>query len=190
MRRWSLIVLGLSLCAAVPAVAQQPRSLGTPEAFSGNARAENAAGVAVSAPILIHVDRYTPDFDREAVLEGLRVGGYPGFIPALRKAPNVGYVQIGSRKFIIRWARETPSDTGRTIVFVTDKPVAFLKAADDTKSRAGYLVALIRLTVDAHGAGAGTMAAAARVKSGGETGVQVDDFAADTPVVLSGITRK
>ncbi len=190
MRGWFLIVFVLSLYATIPAVAQQPRSPGTSETFSGNARAENAAGVAVSAPIVVHVDRYTPDFDRDAVLEALRVGGYPGFIPALRKAPNVGYVQIGSHKFVIRWARETPSDTGRTIVFVTEKPVAFLKAADDTKSRAGYLIGLIRLTVDAHGAGAGTMAAAARVKAGGETGVQVDDFAADTPVVLSGITRK
>ncbi len=100
---------------------------------------------------MIHIDRYTPDFDRDAVREALRVGGYPGFIPALRKAPDVGYVQVGSRKVTIRWTQETRSETGRTIVVVTDKPVAFLKAADDTKSRAGYLVALIRLTVDAQG---------------------------------------
>jgi hypothetical protein len=190
LRLWSLTLSGLFLAAIVPVVAQAPQGPGGPETFSANARAENAAGVAVSAPIAIHVDRYTPEFDRNAVQEGLRVGGYPGFISALRKAPAVGTVQIGKRTFTIRWARETPSAAGRTIVFVTDKPIAFLKTADDTKSRAGYLVGLIRLTVDAHGSGSGEMAAAARVKQGGEAGVQVDDFAGDTPVVLSAVTRK
>jgi hypothetical protein len=190
LRLWYLTFVGLFLAAVAPVVAQAPQGAGAPETFSANARAENAAGVAVSAPIVIHVNRYTPEFDRNAVLEGLRVGGYPGFIPALRKAPDVGSVEIGKRKFTIRFARDTTSDAGRTIVFVTDKPIAFLKAVDDSKSRAGYLVGLIRLTVDAHGNGGGEMAAAARVKAGGETGVQVDDFAGDTPVLLSAVTRK
>ena len=48
----------------------------------------DAAGVAVSAPVLVHIERYTPDFDRDAVAEALRVGGYPGFVPALKKAPR------------------------------------------------------------------------------------------------------
>ena len=126
VRALSLMLFALCLCAAAPAVAQQPPSAGAPETFSARAQAENSAGAAVSAPILIHVERYTPDFDRATVEEALRVGGYPGFLPALRKAPDVGYVELGGRKFTIRWARQTPSDSGRTIVVVTDKPVAFI----------------------------------------------------------------
>jgi hypothetical protein len=190
VRLWSLMLFGLYLAAARPVVAQPANGASVPETFGAKAQAENAAGVSVSAPTVIRIERYTPEFDRNAVLEGLRVGGYPGFISALRKAPDVGYVQVGGRKATIRWARETSSETGRTIVLVTDKPIAFVTAPGDAKSRAGYQVALIRLTVDARGTGSGTMAAAARVKAGGETGVQVDDFAGDTPVVLSAATRK
>ncbi len=143
----------------------------------------------MSAPIQIHLERYTPDFDRTAVQEALRVGGYPGFVPALRKAPDVGYVELLGRRSTIRWARQTPSGTGRTIVVVTDKPVAFIGGQGGTKSRAGYEVAVIQLKVDGSGSGTGTMAAAARVKPGGEAGVQIDDYA-EVPVTLVGVTRK
>jgi hypothetical protein len=34
------------------------------------------------------------------------------------------------------------------------------------------------------------MVAAARIKAGGETGVLIDNYAADAPIVLSKITRQ
>jgi hypothetical protein len=184
------VLIGLSVCAAVPLLAQQPRNAATPETFSAQAQTGNAAGASVSAPILVHVDRYTPDFDRKVVEEALRVGGYPGFLPALRKAPQVGSVELGGRKYTIRWARQTPSAQGRTIVVVTDKPVFFVGGGQaDAKPRAGYEVAVIQLLVDNAGKGTGTMAAAARVKPGGETGVQIDDYA-EKPITLTMVTRK
>ena len=190
MRALSLLLIGVCVCAASPIEAGQAGGAGAPETFSANAQAGNRAGSAVSASIQIHVERYTPDFDRNAVQEALRVGGYPGFLPALRKAPDVGYVELGGQKTTIRWARQTSSDAGRTIVVVTDKPVAFLGgAAAGAKSRAGYEVAIIQLKVDGQGSGTGTMAAAARVKPGGETGVQVDDYA-ETPIALTAVLRK
>ena len=48
---------------------------------------------------------------------------------------------------------------------------------------------MIQLKVDGARDGAGTMAAAARVKPGGETGVQIDDYA-ETPITLVKVTRK
>ena len=189
MRALSLMLLGLCVVTA-PGVAQPAVGAGAPETFGARAEVENSAGAVVSAPILIHLERYTPDFDRATVEEALRVGGYPGFLPALRKAPEVGYVELGGTKFTIRWARQTPSTTGRTIVVVTDKPVAFLGGAlAAAKPRAGYEVAVIQLKVDGRGDGTGTMAAAARVKKGGETGVQIDDYA-EAPVALVKVARK
>ena len=191
MRVLSLMLFGLCLCAAVTADAQQAKSAGAPETFGGTARAENSVGVTVSSPVLVHIERYTPEFDRNAVAEALRVGGYPGFVPALKKAPIVGSVELGRRKFTIRWARETPSPTGRTIVVVTDAPMAFVSAGPgDARPKAGYQVGLIQLTVDGRGAGTGIMAAAARVKSGGETGVQIEDYGTDAPITLTSVTRK
>ena len=42
------------------------------------------------------IQRYTPDFDRTAVETALKQGGYPGFVTALRKAPEV--VATGFRR--------------------------------------------------------------------------------------------
>jgi len=113
-----------------------------------------------------------------------RVGGFPGFLPALRSAPEVGYVEMNGRKTKVRWARQEPAEKGRTITIVTESPLAFVGgAAVDAKPRKGYEVAVIRLDVDQIGLGTGSMAAAARVRPGGPTGVQIDDYA-ETPLKL------
>jgi hypothetical protein len=191
MRTLSLQLIGLCVCAAAPLGAGQAPNAGAPETFHARAQTGNAAGASLSAPITVHIGRYTPDFDRKVVEEALRIGGYPGFLPALRKAPEVGQVELGGRKYAIRWARQAPSGQGnRTIVVVTDKPVFFVGGGlADAKPRAGYEVAVIQLVVDDGGNGTGTMAAAARVKPGGETGVQIDDYA-DMPIALVEVTRK
>ena len=191
MRALHVIVFGLSICCVAPAVAQQPQSVGAPETFGAQARAENPDGAAVSAPIVIHVNRYTPEFDKKRVEEGLRLGGYPGFVTALRKAPDVGYVEVTRHRFIIRYAREVVSEKGRTIVVVTDKPMAFLGGSmGESKPRTGYELGAIELTIDGLGEGTGRMVAAARIKAGGETGVLIDNYAADAPIVLTKITRQ
>jgi hypothetical protein len=191
LRALSGVVFTLGVAGSVPVAAQQPSKAGAPETFSASARAENADGAALSAPIGIHVNRYTPDFDRKRVEEGLRVNGYPGFITALRSAPDVGYVEVTRRRFTIRYAREVVSEKGRTIVVVTDKPVAFLGGGmTDSKPRAGYEVGAIELTIPGRGEATGRMVAAARIKAGGETGVLIDNYAADAPIVLTKITRQ
>jgi hypothetical protein len=191
VRALHVVVSALCICCGAPVVAQQPKSVGAPETFGAQGRAENPDGAAVTAPIAIHVDRYTPEFDKKRIEEGLRIGGYPGFITALRKGPDVGYVEVTRRRFTIRYAREVVSEKGRTIVVVTDKPMAFLGGSmSDSKPRAGYEVGAIELMVDGQGKGTGRMVAAARIKAGGETGVLIDNYAADAPIVLSNVTHQ
>jgi hypothetical protein len=190
MRARSLSLIGFIVCAAASALAQTAPAVTAPETFSAKARVENSAGAAIESPIQVHIERYTPDFDRTAVENGLKHNGYNGFLTALRKAPDVGYVDLNGQKTLIRWARQTPEGSGRTIVVITEKPVYFIGGAlANAKPRTGYEVALLKLQVDAKGSGAGTMAAAARVKPGGETGVQIDSYA-ETPVNLSSVTRQ
>ena len=183
----SLILIGLTALVSQGA-AQSSSNSGAPETFSVNAQVK-AAGAASAATIQIHIERYTPDFDRTAVETALKHGGYKGFVPALRKAPEVGWVAVGERKVPIRWAREQKTAKGRTIVVITDAPVFFVGGgAADAKPRVGYDVAVIQLMVDDIGLGKGTMAAAARVKPGGEAGVQIDDYA-DEPIALVTVRR-
>jgi hypothetical protein len=154
-----------------------------PETFTANAQVlgQDAGSQAV---VTIHIQRYTTEKDRAKIQDALRTGGYPGFLPALREAPEVGYVEMAGRKVPVRWARQQAKDLGRTISIVTESPIFFVGGGDiDAKPRAGFEVAVIQLDVDTIGLGTGSMAAAARVKPGGATGVEIDDYA-ETPIKL------
>jgi hypothetical protein len=187
-RSFTSLVVVVGAVAALTAQSP-PRNVGAPETFTANANVKSQSGVA-AATLQIHIERYTPEADRIAVETALKQGGYANFLNALRKAPDVGYVQLGNDKTTIRWARQTDTPKGRTIVVVTDKPMFFVGGGAATaKPRAGYEVALIQMNVDDIGLGSGTMAAAARVRPGGEAGVQIDDYA-DAPIKLVTVSRK
>jgi hypothetical protein len=162
---------------------------GAPESFSTMAQVKNGSGT-LSASLEVTVTRYTPEFDRKAVEEALRLGGYPRFLMALRAAPEVGQLTLGGNPFTIRYARETIETGIRTILLVTDKPVFFAGAGlPNAAPKAGFEVALLQIKVDAAGRSTGTLAAAARVRPDGSGGVLLDTYA-EEPIALTGITRK
>jgi len=122
----------------------------------------------------------------------LRNGGYPGFLTALRKAPEVGQLIVaGGQPFAIRYAREKVEAGARTIVLVTDRPVYFIGGGrgEPTKPREGFEVAVVQIQLDATGKGSGMMAGAARVRPDGDGGVLLDDYA-EQPIALTGVARK
>ena len=160
--------------ASAVAVAQSTKP-SAPESFRANGQILGAAGGAASA-IEIKVDKYTSDADHEAMLKALKEG-HDAVLAALKKAPKIGTVTIGSRSADIKWARERAQGSGRRIAVVTDAPMFFAGAgAVDAKPTAGYDFALVDFNVDSVGLGKGTMAPAAKVKAGGPNGFQVDDY--------------
>jgi hypothetical protein len=187
--RVAYLVLSAVCLTASPPVVQNRGTLGAPETFRVTAQAKGTPGVAV-AIIQVVIQRYTPDAERTTVEGALETGGYPAFLTELRKSSDVGYIEHGTSKFTIRYARETKTGTGRRIDVVTDRPIYFLGAgAPDAKPRAGFDVAVLRMEIDDIGLGSGVMAAAARLKPAPEGGVQIDDYA-EEPVKLVTVTRK
>lgn len=166
---------------------QATASVAGPETFQITASvlpAANAGG-AIIVPITVQIDRYTPEYARTKMTDGLKYGGYPGFLLALRETAAAGSLQVAGQSFAIRWAREEKAENGRRITLVTDQPVHFIGGGRrGAKPTAGYEVAVVLLNVDAAGRGDGTMAAAARVKPKDVTGVQVDDYA-EKPITLT-----
>jgi len=186
----TLALVSTLALAAATVVAQTPTPKSTtPETIKANGYVAGAAGSA-AAEITMQIDRYSTEADREAVALALKHGGYPAFLTALRKAPPVGKVTVAGQTVDIRWAREQVLTNSRSIVLITDKPVFFVGGgAANPKPRAGYEVAVMEFTLDNSGLGVkGTMAGAARVKPGGDTGVQIDDYG-DKPIELKGIRR-
>ena len=170
--------------------AQRRQAQTAPETFSSpmQARTDLAAS---AATLQIQVDRSTSEVNRKAITEALTGGGYPAFVQALRKAPAVGHLAIGEQRFPVRFAREQPTAKGgRDISLVTEAPVYFLGGGRaDAKPRAGFEVAIVRLSVDEFGLGSGTMAAAAKVKLDGQGGVVVEDYA-EEPIKLTFVHRE
>ncbi len=174
-----LRALTASLLLAIPValVGAQSAKSTAPESFRANGQITGAAGGVASA-MTIAIDAYTSDADHKALADTLKSGGQAAFRAALKKAPAIGKLTIGKRSFTIRWARTLPVGSDhRRVAAVTDEPVFFAGAgAVDAKPTAGYELGVIEFTIDAVGLGKGTMAPAAKVKAGGDTGVEVEDY--------------
>ncbi len=161
-----------------------------PETFRAQAKAASDAGLAGAAYVDIHIDKYSPDAERDAMLATLKSGGYPALLEAIKKAPAIGTVKVGTETFVVRWARQQRSgENRRTISVVTDKPMLFVGGGQvNAKPREGYDIAVVQFDMDDAGVGSGTMAAAAKIKPGGPNGFQIDDYA-DQPIKLVSISR-
>ena len=182
-----LIVSALTTVLGSQELRSQRRKT-APEVFNAKARVDATSSVG-DVLVTIEVDRYTPERSLQAMEQALQAGGSTGFLDALRAAPIVGHVRIGRQTFAIRWAREHLTSTGRVISFVTDSPVYFVGGGvPGAKPRDGFDVAILQLTMDSSGIGNGTMAAAARVKPGGATGLEIEDYAS-APVKLISVMR-
>ena len=180
------VALAVALAGGSMQGERKPPTL--PETFSANANVVGSAGAA-AATFKMRVDRYLADRDRDAIRAALKTGDYAAFLKALRAAPALGEVTHGGQTVAVRWATQEPVKNGRTIVLVTDKPLAFVGGgAVNAKPREGYEVALIRINMDDSGLGSGEMAAAAKVKPGGETGVMIDDYG-EKPIKLVSVVK-
>ena len=191
MSSYMLATAVIAWLAAMPIVQKQAPPPLPSETFNVTATAAAGPGAVgtLTVPMVVQINRYTPAHARTTMTDALKHGGYSGFLNALREAPIAGTLTIGEQSWTIRWARQVPGESGRVISIVTDKPVAFIGGGrTDAKPRAGYEVALAQFTIDRAGKGTGTMAAAARVKPGGETGVRIDDYA-EKPVTLTAAVR-
>ncbi len=181
-------IVGLAVALVSAGVGAQTSTLKLPETFMANAQLSGQDARA-SAIVTIHIERYSSDSERTALIETLTTGGYGGFLGAFRKVPAVGSVELNGRKVPVRWARQEPNPKGRHISIVTDGPLFFVGGgAVEQKPRAGFELAVIQMDVDPIGLGSGTMAAAAKVKLGGPTGVQVDDYG-DKPITLATVRK-
>lgn len=160
-----------------------------PVDFTASVNATGPLG-AVATTLKIHIDHYTEDRDRTALLAALTKNGYQAFLPAFRKVPIAGYVQIKDQKWDLRWASQQQANQRQTVTVATDKPIYFFGGGNaDAKPRTGYELAVITLDVDDIGMGKGTLSGAARVKPSGDgTGVVVDDYAG-TPTPIATVTR-
>jgi hypothetical protein len=184
----SLTASILCLAASIALGAQSAKST-APESFRINGQVTDTPG-GVAASMALQIDSYTPDDRHQTIVTALKAGDNAAFLDVLRRSPVVGSLKMGDRSVPIRWARSQPQPNGkRRVAVMTESPVFFFGAgAADAKPTAGYDVGVLEFTIDSVGMGKGTMAAAAKVKPGGPTGIQIDDYSGKR-IELTTVTR-
>ena len=176
------VVLGCVLLIAQSAGVSLRAAGEYPLTLAVTAQAKTAT-TTVSSTLTIRVDRLMSETSRTRVMDALKYGGYPQFLPALRALPVIGAVAFEKREVELRYAWEQPDGKGRRLTVVGSQPLFFF-GPDPAKVRAGYELTVVILQIDDQGVGAGTMAGAARVKPAPDGGVVLDDYA-EAPVELT-----
>jgi hypothetical protein len=184
---WSPVALALALgVAAAPAPGQDK-----PETYNATASLKTAAGATMTAPVVISIDRWTSDADREKAVAALKSGGTTGLQKQLAGMPAIGTLQVGEHKAPLHFARSLPFGSGKVVTLVASQPVFYVGAgAPDAKAKAGYDVAVVLFQVDAAGKGdVGDFAPAAKVKIDDRGAFVTEDYGAEA-VRLQAITKK
>jgi hypothetical protein len=170
-------VLSLSLSlATAPAVRAQAGA----ETFTATATVKTAGGATASVPVAIVVERKMSQDEADRLLTAFKKGGAAALHTALAGVPATGSVRLGDgAPTPTRIVLERPTDKGRLLTMVTDKPILFLGAGlPGAGPKEGYDFAVIDIELDESGRGSGSLAPAAKVTA--KQGVfVVDDYAAE-----------
>jgi hypothetical protein len=137
-----------------------------PETFLATATMATAGGVSATAPVTIVVARTTPENERKALVRAFMTGGEAALRQALGGLSPTGSVRIGNASPTpARITLDRPTDKGRLLTIVTDKPILFVGGGfPDAKPKEGYGFGVLDIEVDAKGNGSGTLSPAAKVK--------------------------
>ncbi len=169
----------LSLVMSAGVVASAYAQAGA-ETFTATASVKSAADAAAKAPVTIVVSRKMSQKEADGFTAAFKKGGASALRKALAGVPATGTVQLGGGKATpTRMTLERPTEKGRLLTMVTDKPILFLGAGvPGAKAKEGYDFAIIDIEVNADGSGGGTLSPAAKitVKQGAFV---VDDYAGE-----------
>jgi hypothetical protein len=157
--------INLVSCAVFMALASNAHGQGGAETFTATATVKTAGSAAATSPVTITIDRKMAESEAEKMRSAFTSGGADGLRKALVGVAPTGSIQLGAgAPTPARLTIERPTDKGRLLTLVTDKPILFLGAGiPGAKPKEGYDFAILDIEVDAKGTGSGTLSPAAKV---------------------------
>lgn len=186
MRSGLTLLIVAFVLASAPFTNAQTR--GVPEDFTAVAIANNnlASG---AGTVLISVDRWSTDAERDRLVAVLREKGPRALLDALQDIRSVGRIRTpDSLGYDLHYAYQTPAeDGGRQIVIATDRPIGFWEAWDNGRS-VDYPFTVIQMRIGPDGRGTGTMSIATKIRAYGNV-IDLEDFAS-APVMLTEIRAR
>jgi hypothetical protein len=86
--------------------------------------------------VTVNVESYSTPEDQKVLIDAFTSGGHDALVKALSKMKPKGRVAItGTIGYQIAYIRNIPTENGRTIRLITDRPIKFAEAYGSTRSR-------------------------------------------------------
>jgi hypothetical protein len=125
----------------------------------------NAPGKKAQVPVVIHIDRFITDADRDKVLEPLKANDAAGVSKVLAGLPDLGYIKLGEKRTPLKYAYARPTGGGRLITVVSAQPIFFVGGSEaNAKPKQGFDLGLALLVLNGQDTGDGELAPAVKVK--------------------------
>lgn len=160
-----------------------------PETFTAfavnmNSRTSGAA----TSQVDIHIQRYSTDAERDALLDAFKTGGQDRLLDALQKLPIVGYMRTPtSLRYDLHFARQVPNpEGGRKVILLTDRHIAMWEVVNSTRSM-NYPFTLIQLQLGPDDKGVGKASIATKITQGDNV-IELENFESQ-PVLLNNVQK-
>lgn len=165
-------IIATVLAAAVAAGAQ---THGEPERFTAIAIANDEFGSGAGR-VLIDVNRWSTDAERERLVTTLREEGSRALLDELRDMRRVGSIRTpDSLAYDLHYAYQTPGeDGGRDIVIATDRPISFWEQASQARTL-DYPFLVVQMHIGPDGTGSGTISYATKIRAYGDV-IELENF--------------
>ena len=191
----SLLCMGLTV---MPANSTHVNAKTKGESFSAMAYLPSGAGRAMvgagaTASPTINVERYSTDDEAKQYAQTLLEKGPDELLKSLQEAKSIGSVQMQRRLgfFELKFIRSRPSQTGRRIVGVCDRPIGFLESYFSGRSldnKFGIVIIDLKPNKKGKEEGAGELFYAAKVTVFDGNKVEVENYGID-PVKLMRVRK-
>jgi len=191
--------LALTLVTGATAAAKMDKkgSGSDKETFSALAYLPSGIGPAMrgagsTANVTINIEGYSSDEDAQHLQAALS-DGPDTLLKALERMKSIGRIEReGTISFYdFKFIRSTPTETGRRIIAVTDRPIGFLEAYFDGRST-DYKFGILQLDLkdDKKGKeeGVGALIYSAKIKLLTGNQVDIENFGID-PIRLEGVRQ-
>jgi len=172
-----ILAVAAVLAAAPAGAAEGRKDEAQRETIRANAVSLGARPGPNTGFLIAHIDRYTTDEELARWIEAFRQGGQGALVSVWQKEePQVGRVRFAETLGRdLRVVRSRPTEKGRRIVLVTDRPLAAPEVMRGLRTE-DYPIAWIDVEVDAEGKGEGTLVAAAQLSVDDQGQLVVESF--------------
>ena len=86
--------------------------------------------------VTVNIESYSTPEDQKMLIDAFANGGHDALVKTLSKMKSKGNVAItGTLGYQIAYIRSIPTESGRTIRLITDRPIKFAEAYASTRSR-------------------------------------------------------